>query len=66
MKSNTPHKRVIPPDKGWNIRESKHSIMWGRRKTYGGKNIKVYWLNVFNRKLRRFFKKEIKNAVGKN
>lgn len=57
---NKAYKRYIPPDKGWNIADSKRGLSCGRRKTHQGKNAKVYWLNVFNRKLRKFFNKMIK------
>jgi hypothetical protein len=57
------YKRYIPPDKGWNIRESKRNNWWGKHhSTYNGKNMKVYWLNIFNRKLRQFFNKMIKEG----
>lgn len=58
------YKRYIPPDKGWKIAEAKRNNWWGKHhSTYNGKNMKVYWLNVFNRKLRRFFNKMIKEEV---
>ena len=57
MKNNVPHKRYFAPDVGWNIWECKFRNRWGR---YNHKNGKRYWLNIFNRKLRRFFRKKIK------
>lgn len=57
------YKKYIQPDPAWNIAEAKRNKWWGKHhNTYNGKNMKVYWLNVFNRKLRRFFKKEIKEG----
>lgn len=55
-------KHLIPPDPGWNITENRSGNYKRTRKTYGGKNIKRYWLNVYNRKLRRFFKGFIRNV----
>lgn len=56
-------KHLIPPDPAWNITENKcNKYLRRKRKTYSGKNIKRYWLNVYNRKLRRFFKGFIRNV----
>ena len=59
MKNTVPFKRYIKPDEAWNIEDAKFSSRWGHR---NHKNQKRYWLNVFNRKLRKFFKKKIREG----
>lgn len=48
-------KELIAPDKGWII--SEHKAL--QKKDKG----KRYWIKVFNRKLRRFFSKELKEYL---
>lgn len=49
MKNNVPHKRMIKPDVGYNIQEHRCHLV-KRNRHY---NDKKFWLNVFNRRLRR-------------
>lgn len=57
MKGTVPYKKIIPPDPAWNIADAKFHSRWGCRRHY---NHKRYFLNIFNRKLRRLFKKQEK------
>ena len=59
MRNNVPHKRWFPPDYAWCIWEYKHIIK--RNRHY---NCKRFFVNVFNRRLRRFFKKKMKDDWG--
>lgn len=56
MKSNVPHKKFVPPDVGYNINEYKYHVVKSKHRP----NQKKYWLNQFNRRLRRFFNKLLK------
>ena len=58
MKNNIPHKRYFPPDEAWNIND--YHYVYKRNRHWNGKK---YWLNVFNRKLRRFLKKLTKDEL---
>ena len=48
-------KELIAPDENWIISEYKALQKKGKRKRY--------WIKVFNRKLRRFFSKELKENL---
>lgn len=50
-------KNLIVPDKGWLISDSK------TRKRHYKINLKRFFVKTFNRRLRQFFKKEIKNVA---
>lgn len=52
-------KRYFSPDRGWTIQELKS---FNRNRTHNGINLLKYFINQYNRKIRRLFNKKIKEA----
>lgn len=57
MKNNISHKRLFAPDRSWTLAEYKYSQKITGR--YNHKNNKRFYVNLFNRRIRYFFKKMI-------
>lgn len=57
MKNNIPFKKITNTNVGWNIND--YHYVYKRNKRFNGKK---YWLNIFNRRLRRYLKNLIRKG----
>ena len=60
MKSNIPHKKLFVPDRAWKLSEYKYAQKINGR--YNHKNNKRFYVNLFNRKIRYFFRELIRRG----